>query len=87
MNPQDLLVGLAAYVREGEPNVPSPCVSVCRMNPVTQQCEGCLRTLDEISAWRLMDDAGKRSVWRVIEQRLLDGIPVNASMDPGSSPG
>ena len=51
MNPQDLLVSLAAYVREGEANVPSPCVSVCRMNPVTQQCEGCLRTLDEISAY------------------------------------
>ena len=87
MNPQDLLVSLAAYVREGEANVPSPCVSVCRMNPLTEQCEGCLRTLDEIADWRLMDDAGKRVVWRVIEQRLADAEPVDARMDPGSSPG
>ena len=70
MNPSDLLVSLAAYVREGEPNVPSPCVSVCRINPVSEQCEGCLRTLQEIAAWGRMDDAGKRVIWAQIEQRM-----------------
>jgi predicted Fe-S protein YdhL (DUF1289 family) len=70
MKPSDLLISLAAYVREGEPNVPSPCVSVCRVNPVTEQCEGCLRTLDEIAAWGRMDDQGKRGIWYLIEQRI-----------------
>lgn len=70
MKPSDLLVSLAAYVREGEPNVPSPCVSVCRINPVAEQCEGCLRTLDEIAAWGRMDDEGKRGVWGLIEERI-----------------
>ncbi len=31
--------------------VPSPCIRVCRMNPHSGLCEGCLRTLDEIIQW------------------------------------
>ena len=50
-------------------NLPSPCVSVCRMDAASELCEGCLRTLDEIAAWGLMDDQGKRAVWIEIERR------------------
>lgn len=49
--------------------VPSPCINVCRMNDRTGLCEGCLRTLDEITLWSALDDAGKRIVWAQIEQR------------------
>lgn len=52
-------------------SVPSPCMSVCRMDAATGWCEGCLRTLDEIAAWGTLDDEGKRSVWRIIERRAL----------------
>ena len=31
--------------------MPSPCISVCRMDAVSGLCEGCFRTLDEIAAW------------------------------------
>ena len=48
----------------------SPCQSVCRMEPDTGWCQGCLRTLDEITAWSRMGDDGKRAVWRDIVQRL-----------------
>jgi len=41
--------------------VPSPCINVCRMNPQTQLCEGCFRTLDEIAAWGGLRD-GEKSV-------------------------
>lgn len=54
---------------EDLPEVPSPCVSICRMDPRTQWCEGCFRTLQEIADWSRMDDAGKRAVWRVIAGR------------------
>jgi uncharacterized protein len=54
-----------------EADVPSPCVSVCRMNPGTQWCEGCFRTLEEIAAWSRMEDDGKREVWRIIGERAL----------------
>lgn len=49
--------------------VPSPCVSVCRMNDALGFCEGCLRTLDEIAAWSVMDDAQKQAVWQLLAQR------------------
>jgi uncharacterized protein len=51
------------------PGVPSPCVNVCRMNEVLGLCEGCARTLDEIGAWSLFDDAEKRGVWAELPAR------------------
>ena len=49
--------------------VPSPCISVCRMDEASGWCEGCLRTLDEIAAWATLDDAARRAVWAELEQR------------------
>ena len=56
-----------------EANVASPCTSVCRMDARTGWCEGCLRTLDEIAAWSKLDDADKRQVWALLEQRRASG--------------
>ena len=42
--------------------VASPCINVCRMNPDTGLCEGCLRTLAEIAAWSAMSSDEKRAV-------------------------
>jgi hypothetical protein len=63
------LAQLAANVA-AQAQVPSPCVSVCVMNPVTGWCEGCLRTLAEIGDWAHADDATKRQVWQTIAQRI-----------------
>ena len=52
------------------PAMPSPCLSVCRMDMDTGLCEGCLRTLDEIAAWGRMGEDDKREVWGHIAQRL-----------------
>jgi predicted Fe-S protein YdhL (DUF1289 family) len=43
-------------------DVPSPCNNVCRMNPGTGLCEGCLRTLGEIAGWSAMSEPEKRAV-------------------------
>lgn len=51
--------------------VPTPCQSVCRMDD-HGHCEGCLRTLDEIGQWALLDDEGKRVIWRRIATRLQE---------------
>ena len=48
-------------------DVPSPCTSVCAIIPGTGLCAGCLRTLDEIAVWSLLDPADKRAV--------LDALP------------
>jgi predicted Fe-S protein YdhL (DUF1289 family) len=39
------------------------------MDTRTGLCEGCLRTLDEIAAWSVLDDAAKRAVWKLLPQR------------------
>ena len=49
--------------------VTSPCVSVCAIDEATGLCAGCLRTLDEIAAWSLLDDDARRSVWHAIGER------------------
>ena len=57
------------------PSGPSPCNSVCRMDPSTGWCLGCLRTLDEIATWSTLADDAKQVVWRLLEQRRADLLP------------
>ena len=52
-----------------DPFVPSPCVSVCVVDPIEGLCEGCLRSLDEIGAWSHMQTAQQREVWQNIKVR------------------
>jgi uncharacterized protein len=67
----DLLAERARLVRAGlEGEVPSPCISVCKLDSATEFCEGCFRTLDEIAAWSRLDDESKRAVWQLIAERL-----------------
>ena len=73
MTDRRALLEQARTVREADESragVPSPCVSVCRMDPASGLCEGCLRTIEEIAAWSALDDGGRRAVWRRIEQRV-----------------
>ena len=42
--------------------VPSPCINVCVMDAASGVCIGCLRTLDEIAAWSVLDADAKRAV-------------------------
>jgi len=49
--------------------VPSPCISICRMDAASGLCAGCLRTRDEIAAWSRLDDTGKRSIWARVARR------------------
>lgn len=52
-----------------EDYVASPCVSICTVDPVTKICIGCLRTLKEIGAWRVMTVDEKRAVVVACEER------------------
>ena len=49
--------------------VPSPCVSLCKMDAERRYCMGCLRTIDEIVNWSKADDDYKRAVWAEIRER------------------
>lgn len=57
-------------VAQGLEPVPSPCISVCRMDAASGLCEGCFRTLDEIAHWRTLDDPARLAVWSRVEQRI-----------------
>lgn len=49
--------------------VPSPCISICKMDTGTGLCEGCWRTIDEIARWAHMNDDQKRAVWEELSLR------------------
>ena len=49
--------------------VASPCIGVCRMDEASGLCVGCLRTLDEIALWSVLDDDDRRAVWGALSQR------------------
>jgi predicted Fe-S protein YdhL (DUF1289 family) len=51
--------------------VPSPCISVCRISADTGMCEGCYRTLGEISAWSRSGPDAQRMLWQTIQQRMV----------------
>lgn len=38
-------------MNSGLRGVPSPCINVCQLDPETNLCRGCLRSLDEIAGW------------------------------------
>jgi len=69
------LAARAIAMRAMAENLPSPCVSVCRMDTGSGLCEGCFRTIDEIREWSRSDDAAKKRMWADISQRLFQTHP------------
>jgi len=51
--------------------VASPCISVCEMDSASGYCIGCLRTIDEIAAWSVLDAEAKRAVLAVLPSRRV----------------
>ncbi len=48
---------------------PSPCISVCQIDPSTGWCLGCKRTIDEIRDWMIMPPEERRRVLDALGQR------------------
>ena len=48
---------------------PSPCISVCQMDPATGLCLGCKRTIDEIRDWMIMPPEERQRVLDALKQR------------------
>ncbi len=54
---------------------PSPCISVCQIDPKTGWCIGCHRTIDEIRDW-IISPPDER-------QKILDALPARRSGSAG----
>ncbi len=64
--------------------VASPCINICQMEEASGWCRGCLRTLDEIAFWSVLDDDDKRAVLAELARRrqAAPAVPVRP---PGST--
>jgi len=52
--------------------VKSPCSNVCKMHQPTGWCEGCARTIPEITVWSKADDATRLAILaRLPERRAI----------------
>lgn len=47
----------------------SPCVGICRLDPVTRQCEGCMRTAREIARWPFAEQDERLAILNDLRQR------------------
>ena len=55
-------------------DIPSPCVGICRLDPDSGFCQGCWRTMAEISGWPGMDADGRLTLLdRLAERQRADG--------------
>ncbi|GFE52069.1 DUF1289 domain-containing protein [Roseobacter cerasinus] len=49
--------------------VESPCIKVCVIHPEARLCTGCLRSIDEITAWSKMSPDARRAVMAELPAR------------------
>jgi predicted Fe-S protein YdhL (DUF1289 family) len=65
------------------PEIPTPCVGVCRLDPATGLCQGCLRSGAEIAAWgSASNELRLEIVQRLRERRRAQGITSWADQRP-----
>ncbi|MFU2487024.1 DUF1289 domain-containing protein [Thauera sp. WH-1] len=50
-------------------SVASPCINICRMSPETGWCEGCQRTIEEITRWSRTSDEDRRAILAAVAER------------------
>jgi len=69
----ELLCAAGYFEPNSDEDVPSPCISVCRMTEDRSHCAGCFRTVPEIRAWAQADRAQRLAIWAQLSQRA--GVP------------
>ena len=60
----------------------TPCTAVCMMDPRTNLCFGCGRTLPEIARWSSMDSAERCAIMAQLPARMAE-----AGLQPPAPPG
>jgi uncharacterized protein len=55
------------------PNVSTPCINVCVLDPLSALCIGCGRTGGEITAWATMSEPERIAIMAGLGERLTEG--------------
>ncbi|QLH71057.1 DUF1289 domain-containing protein [Rhodopseudomonas palustris] len=53
-------------------SIETPCIAVCMINPQTNLCYGCGRTMPEIARWPRMDSSERLAIMAGLPQRMAD---------------
>ncbi len=49
--------------------IESPCINICVIHPESRLCTGCLRSIDEITAWSRMTPEARRAIMADLPER------------------
>jgi uncharacterized protein len=49
--------------------IASPCIGICELDAQSRLCRGCLRSGDEIAAWRGASDRERRQILKRVRKR------------------
>ena len=56
----------------------SPCIAVCRLDPRSGLCVGCVRSIDLIAGWPYLDEAARRRILERLRGRAAGAEKVPA---------
>ena len=65
----EVTTDMASFDKPVVTKLPSPCVSICQMDPLEGVCFGCFRTRAEIAAWRTMDQDDQLALLDILRDR------------------
>jgi predicted Fe-S protein YdhL (DUF1289 family) len=66
-------------MRQPLPDIPSPCIGVCALDPATERCLGCLRTGSEIREWPRADNPRRLEILQQLKARRIEAGRVSES--------
>jgi predicted Fe-S protein YdhL (DUF1289 family) len=61
---------LATPSRSHQGSALSPCIQICRIDPLLQLCLGCGRTMEEIGRWSKLTDPQRLQVMTQLPERM-----------------
>jgi len=47
----------------------TPCIKICKLDPITRWCIGCARTVDEITQWKQLTDLQRKDIMQQLPSR------------------
>jgi len=62
--------------------IASPCINLCKMDARTGLCQGCYRTLDEITQWSRTDDTTRSQILNAVAERRMAQVATLPSAQP-----